>query len=461
MGELYDTDHPELGSLAIRVYPPVASAGVASKGSTTQAKQVDPRKSQHASVVTTKGSTTTITSGSFSSEPVEFNRFLGYEYDEEYLTPCDGWSFSLSADEVTDTDRKALRPAARVEFVIDDNVQSIGYIDDIQVHGSRQSGSIITIKGRDWMSPMVDGHVDPQLQFTEGMDLEQLLTAVLKPFGVTAFDISNEANRAKITGSIYGTPTTKKGKTLKSYKLHLLKPYQREGAFAFASRVSQRQGLWLRPASDGKTIIVAAPDFDQPARYAIRLKTDGTQNNNVTDWDVNVSRADQAAIIFASGSGGGGEFANATLRGAIINPLVALADPNVVAGLLAAYPGLVGATPPVPAILSGIASLMFDPFARPLYLYDRESHDAAELRTYLQRELSLIMRKSLTLKYTIEGHRLGGQPIAVDTMIDVDDDISGIHSPQWVLGRHFSKTHDGTKTTIECIRPGSLQLGPG
>lgn len=495
MPELFDNTQPDDASVVIRVFPAAASANVSATGSTTRvvrnptsqfvtadnavSDQVDPEGlltpfgseafgpfsglmlnpagASPTTTVTTPGMTK-VSSGSFSQSPVEYNRFLSYELYEDYLTPAQAWNFSVAADELSDSDRNALLPGSRVEISISGQIQITGIIDDVRSTGSRDKGSTWKIEGRDWMASAVDSHVDPTTRIKPTDTFEQAVEKIFAPFGVGSIAEDNIANRNAITGAIYGTPTTKKGKTSKKAIAHECKPYQAEGAYAFASRITQRAGLWIRPAADGSTVIVAAPDFDQPSRYAIRLKTDGSQSNNVTDWEVTKSRQDQPSIIFASGFGGGGEFPKSTLRGAIINPLIALANPDIVAQLLSAYPGLVGATPPAPAIVSAIASIMLDPSARPLYLYDSESKTIDELRAYLRRELALRMRKSLVAQYTIEGHVLAGQPIAVDTMMDVDDDISGVHGPMWVMSRRLTKAagEQGTKTQVHLIRPGCL-----
>lgn len=425
MAELYQIDNPELGSIVIRL-PYAGPAGNSQAGPTG----------------------------------VQFDRFISYEYREDYITPSDAWSFTLAHDELTDSDRAALIEGARVEVSIDGNVQAVGYIDDIHVHGSRNAGSLITVECRSWLSPAIDGHVDPAIRFKASQTLEDLLQGVFEPFGMKVLAVDNVANRNLITGQIYGTPTSKKGKPLKKFVLHQTKPYLNEGAFAFASRVAQRFGLWLRPAADGQTVICATPDFSQPARYAVRLKTDGSQNNNVTDWSVRSSRGDQPSILFGCGFGGGGEWARSTLRAYIVNPLV-VSPFTTVQAFIARYPGITQTSVPLPALGSAIASGPIpEAFIRALYLYDCESHDLAELQTYLRRELGLRMRKSLDAKYTIEGHKLGGQPVAIDTMVEVSDDISRIQQPLWVFGRTFKKEakNVGSVSTLELIRPGSLSL---
>jgi hypothetical protein len=116
---------------------------------------------------------------------------------------------------------------------------------------------------------------------------------------------------------------------------------------------------------------------------------------------------------------------------------------------------------PLPALGSAIAGGPIpEAFIRALYLKDTESHTLAELQAYARRQLALHMRKSLSAHYTIEGHKLGGQPVAIDTIADVDDDLGGVKIPLWILDRRFSKRagEEGTKTVIEGIRPGTLQF---
>jgi len=421
----FESDQPELGSLTIRL-PNAGPAGFSPAG----------------------------------PSGVQFDRFIAYEVSSNYLTPTDGWSFTLAADMLSDNDRNALIEGAKVEMSIDGQVQLTGYIDTIQAHGSRSAGSLLTVEGRDWYSLAVDGHIDPSIRFKPSQTLADVVEQTLGPFGVTDFAIDAIANRNAITGRIYGTPTSKKGKPLKSYVLHEIKPYQQEGAHAFVSRVAQRFGLWIRPAADGKTVIVGQPDFDQPSRYGIRLRNDGSQNNNVTDWDVKASRGDQPSVIFCEGFGGGGTFASNTLRTYIVNPLVVSPIADIDA-LIKRYPGIAQTAVPLPALGSAIAGGPIpEAFIRALYLKDTESHTLAELQAYARRQLALHMRKSLSAHYTIEGHKLGGQPVAIDTIADVDDDLGGVKIPLWILDRRFSKRagEEGTKTVIEGIRPGTLQF---
>ncbi len=408
----------------------------------------------------------------FPATGVQLTRFLSYEYAQSFLWTSDSWQFTVDVRELSDADRAAIQPGVACTVTVDDLTQSQGYVDDIVIRASASGGSIMTVSGRDWLSPTVDCHIDPKVRFSEQQTLLDLLKAVFTPFGVTTFVTDNSANRNLITGRIYGTKTSKKGKDLKSVRLHDTKPYPAEGAFAFASRVAQRFGLWIWPGVDAQTIVVGQPDYLQNALYTLSHKTDAAGgSNNVLTSDVRHSRQEQPTIILASGFGAGGEFAKAQWKSAIINPLINAE--GQLRQIQSAYPEIkFFLTPQVPALnsqtsgfsdsgapIGTVAFPMNDPNARPLFLYDPESHSQEQLNAFLRREMSVRMRKALTCVYEIEGHKIGGVPIAIDTIVDVDDDVSGLHLPMWILSRSFSKASgSGTRTRLEAILPGTLQF---
>ena len=416
---LYDTDTASPGSLVLRVGPPGSA--------------------------------------------VELDHFIEYDYHEDFLTPADGGEFIVDEAELTDQDKTYIIPGARVEIAIDDQVQCVGYLDEIKIKSARGSGTTWSLPFRQWISPAVDCHVDPGLRLASSMSLADMLQAVFASFGATVFSEDNYANRNAITGAIHGQPN--KAKKLKSYLLHTLKPYDAEGAFAFASRISQRFGLWIWAANDGETIIVSKPDFSQDSRYQLYHKSDTTlaAHNNVLSSDVIISRKDQPTMIFATSPTGGGSSAKGTAKGAVINPLIVNGS-DLIAPIAQQYPSVPFAVPAdFTKQLVGFLQVnnwipIPDPNARPLFLKDGESHTKEQLNAFLLRELSLRMRHALTAQYVIEGHKLNGQPICVDTMIDVDDDYSNLHLTLWILQRRFQKAagSSGTTTTIHGILPGTL-----
>lgn len=385
------------------------------------------------------------------SAGVEFPHFLNYSYQQSFLVPADGWSFDLDQDELTSDEKALLIPGQTITVKVRGLAQSTGVIDAAPVR-SGKGGTVIHVEGRDWFAPCVDAQIDPRTKFTPSQTLLDVVNGVFNPFGVTAVLDDNTQNVSQQTGEIYGTKASLKGKLLKSVLAHQLKPYPREGAFTFASRVAQRFGCWIWASSTPGTVIVGQPDFTTDPLYTFQHSTSDTTDNNIEEGEAGPSRKNQPSVIFASGVGGGGEFANSAIRCAILNPYIEV-DTDA---LIASWPGIQVIT--LAADTTGLG-VHKDTYARPLYLYDPESHTQEEIVAYARREMSLRMRESYGCHYTTLGHSLGGTPIAMNTMANVNDDRSNLHSPMWILSRHFTKSaSDGTRTKTELILPGSLQF---
>lgn len=397
---------------------------------------------------------------------IRLTNWKQYRFNEHFLTPSDGWSFTLGDESISDKLLASLTPGKRVNLMIAGHIQSTGYIDQIEVDADRNGGVNIDIQGRDRLGAAVKAGIDPQLRFTADMTILDLAKAVYTPFGWStddAFVIDNDDNRNVITGSVRGKKTTKLGKILKKFKLHQIKPYPNEGAHSFFSRVAQRQGLYTWPTSDGSQLVVGKPDFDQESRFTVLHKRGAGPGarNNVLRSHVTVDGTDQCTMIVATGFGSGGENNRGKLKTIILNELTAF-DTNGV--LRAEVQKVLDANKSAdriparadfakPALIPGIVAF-------PEYLHDDESKTLEQLQNFARREMALRQHKALIVHYTVEGHMNNTQPWCVDTIVDVDDDVSNLHERMWVLSRTFikSRTQPGTITELELIRPGTLFL---
>lgn len=401
-----------------------------------------------------------------------------YSYVSNFLTPTDGWHFTVGNELLSDDIIDRLEIGRRVTLSINGHIQGDGFIDDVIGSGGRSSNEI-TITGRDRLAPVVDSMIDPtQYRFSDGQTLFDVLFAVFKPYGWsdpdTQYLISNEANRNIITGQSKGVPTSlgKKHKPLKSFLMHQLKPYPNEHAFAFAARLAQRHGQWIWVSSEGNSLIIATPDFDQDARHRIRHKRGVTSlPNNVEDWEVRRDASEQPTIIVATGFGGGGEFGRGGLKVAIINELTGLDEIGAlridVINALAPHKDakLVGRL--VDLTMAGVDPNTIAPRERrypnapfrALFLNDDESKTIEQLENFAVREMALKQRQAFQATYHFEGHENNGQPWCVDAIADVDDDYGKVHEPLWILGRTFSKSRtSGAKTKVELIRKHTLEF---
>ena len=384
---------------------------------------------------------------------LRITQLVEYSFNSHFLVPTDGWSVTV-ADPTRDRKlRAALLPGKRVTFSINGHVNSSGFIDKRTISGDRENGTIIRIDGRDRLGQAVSGHVDPKLRFTTSMSLLDMLRAVFAPYGWSRedqFAVSDEANLNIITGSKRGIRRSpRRRRPLKSVLLHQLKPYPKEGAFSFASRVSQRHGLWIWTSADGETLIVDKPSFDQDPRYTIsrRIGDDG-RANTILSGDAPLDNTEQPSIIIATGYGSGAEFPHARLKVAMVNPFVT-AD---VTDVLERHKDALIVKPDYEP-----ASPLASPIALPVYLHDDESQTIEQLTNFVRREMSLRMHHQFHGQYVVRGHSMNGSVWAVNTIVDVADEIADVAEPLWILSRTFLRNRSsGIRTHIDVIRPGSI-----
>lgn len=486
------------------------------------------------------------------------DRWKSYTVDSNFLTPSDGWSFTLGDDLVSDDLLKRLDVGLRVNMTVNGARQLAGYIDDITVRGTREGGTEVELHGRDLLAPVVDGCLDPAIHFTPGMTLGDVLERIFTGYGFTTVVDDNEENIGVLTGTTRGQHYTKArvgkrkttgGKPFKKEAEHLLKPYTNEGAFAFAARVAQRHALWIWLGALDGTIIVSQPNFTQAPMYQLRrLRGDGSQYNNVLSGEYTRSAAEQPSCIVATGRQGGGTQDYSAMRVVAINGLIqanveaikkrygpqVVARKNQVVSRDVTYddpvmvelpggdmvpaagpPGLANVAYPTPRAAPGagfgpsllpagavqpaygpelqysefLAGPVFETlrtrypgasfivvnaehptkykvdYARALYLQDDTANTLDRLKYFALRELALRQRKAFTAHYTVEGHTGtdadGNEAIwQVDTMVDVQDEITGLFEPLYVLGRTFRKSRSGgTVTDLQLIKPNSMVFG--
>lgn len=399
----------------------------------------------------------TISSG---DEVIVLDRWTSYDFASNYLQPSDHFTFSLGLDEggLPDDAKEALRFGAAVTLSIDDNLLASGFIDEIDAQADRNGGHVVTVRGRDRLGQALDTIMDPTFQFKQG-SLDEFLKDVFGGLGWSEFDEDPSVAR-DVRSGLRGDPTTKGGKKkgpqiLKSFKLHQTKPYNHESVYHFASRVTQRHGLWIRCSPDGTTLIVAKPDFDQQPIYEIHRRRG---DSNVRSGTVSLRMTNQPSIIIADSFSGGGEFGKGRCKAYAVNPVMGYDEngalrPEIAAIIEKNKGALEVAFPHTTFLLQPPAGIL----PRPMYLHDEESKSPEQIANFVKREMSLLVRQAVTAQYVVEGH---GQKVddsfrawAVDTIVRVADDAAGLEEDMYVLGVRHTKTRggSGTTTTLDLI----------
>lgn len=399
---------------------------------------------------------------------VSIRNWTRYSFNSNYESPTDGWSFAVGDDEIPEVLKNGLVPGALVQFTINGLVQGAGNIDSVTRNVTRSGGTEWTINGRDVFGPVVDAHIDPRRQFKKDMTLEQIVQEVFDGFNPAGGDWeyvwNADANHKVKTGRARGKGGKRQAK--RQAKLDQMRPGVHEGAYAFVSKLVHRQGLHVFPSADGAAVIVDYPSYDQEPLHTL-VRT--AEESNILDGSVKWSCQDQPSVIIADGMSGGGEFGHSQVMAKMVNPFTGVDQNGMkwpeVKMVCDAYPSARELF--FDSVTFGLKEFRWPQHfhTRPLFLHDENSQTAEELESFLRREMSLRVRRVLTVTYTVEGH---GQyasdgsfvPYEVDTIVRVRDEPGGLNTALWVLGRTFEKSRSGgTTTRLELIIPGSLQFG--
>lgn len=405
-----------------------------------------------------------------TDEQVTLTRFTSYSFESDFLSPSDGFTFTIEDESLPQAQSDALVTGARVSLTINSLLVADGFIDSIAIGADKGSGRSWQVKGRDRLSLAVDSGADPTIKYPEGATLADVLVGTFSAFGWvnpdTHFSIDNSANRAVSTGGDRGIKMTKGGKKkgpqpLKSFVCHQSKPYMHESCFEFATRLSKRFGLWIWCSADGEVLQVGQPDFDQDPLYQLRRGTNGV--GNIESGTVTYDHSNQPSMIIADSFGGGGEYGKGRFKAFCVNPYFGVDNDGFV-------------LPEVQAIVSKLTDseqvvMTTQPYRRrnsviaprPVYLHDDESKSQDQINAYVRREMSLLLRQSIVAEYTVTGH---GQydangnftAWAIDTVVDVQDDVGDLHERMYVLGLSFEQSRRGTFTKLHLIRLNSIQF---
>lgn len=429
----------------------------------------------------------------YGREIVNWSR---YSFNQQFLSPTSGWSFSIS-DEDTALTNDLLVEGAVVQLVINNNVQCTGYIEKKTIQTGPR-GTTVTIQGRDILGPVVDATIDPDFKFTAGMTIPQFVLAVLLPFGIKNIRNSDAANINIITGLpakqggggtstvqvpqqqstvnadgtitlsstyVQATVTQVSGTRpdLKTITIQQLKPHAGEGVYAFIDRVLRRLGFTMWAMADGSGVVIDKADFTTPPSQKIVHKRTDPSRNNVLDGTMRMDLTSQPSVIIATGRGGGQTTAKSAMRVIMVNELTGLDENGFVLS-------------EIRKIADKYASAKFldlrselAPFkrpkgdrkvVRPFFLKDDEAKNMAQLEAFVRREMGNRQMKSLQLDYRLVGHTSDGvHPWGINTSVAVEDDVFGVQETMWVVEKEFTKSNSGgTETSLKLIRPYTLQI---
>jgi hypothetical protein len=380
-----------------------------------------------------------------------------YRINSSWLTPTDGWSFTISKDEDPGSLRDTFRNWQLLQLAINGQIQILGKIDVNE--GTGESGSSLEVSGRDYLADAVDGTVDPAIQIKKEMNLEQAMLEIFRPFGITQVEGDYGLTRNILTGI-----SALKGKPKKNFKKahpDEFRPGENEGVFQFAEKLVARHGFSIQPANNRNTIGIFEPHDLQDPQYRLSRPGNIISSRARRDW------TDVPTVTIARGRGG---------------------DPNTeVKGTRHEFPtfGIDTVNPiaKIPAIRncifpeSGVGSLIreqrFDlkkrdptlyafspPVYKPLFYQDKDSKNQEQLEYGARRMVADRLRKTLDYTCTVRGHvePASGALWAINTVAQVWDDVERIDERLWLYERTFLNSGKGPMTELKFMRPDSYVL---
>jgi prophage tail gpP-like protein len=377
-----------------------------------------------------------------------------YSIDSSYLTPTDGFEVQLYEPDASLLVNLELEPVDLQISTADVRgaSQLLGRID---VTESSDSVRTLTIRGRDYIGDLTECNVDPLVKVTKQMDLEQAIKHVAGPAGITGVVIDSGVVMRQIRA---GRPMPNgAAPSLGDLKLEELKQQPGQSIFDFCNRMAARLGATLQPWSTRDTLWLSVPDYTQSPAYKLYRTADPVRAefSNVKSSRVTRDYSKFPTYTMATGKGGGagGEsksFAQqldmANLAASYGTQLASTLDGKLKPGRVKPADG--GPIPP-------------GQLYRLRYLVDQEARTKEQVEKATLRVLSELLRPTLVYTAVLRGHDdpQSGALWAVDTIVDVTDEIHGIQEQLWCARRTFRYSQGtGAETELELWRRGTFQI---
>lgn len=368
-----------------------------------------------------------------------FDDFTSYNVGSNLLHGTDGFMFTTpwrpsSVDNplvIGPLEDRGLIEGARCALVVATPAglrqQLVGKVESVDVHTSKQGGSVISVSGSDHMAPIIDSNAMAAIS-KANVTFRDVVFAQLGPFGFATSDIvvDNDANRMLLTGKPPAGTTLSKDAPirLEDLKLEKAKPQAGETVYAFLSRHAKRFGLMIWGTGDGK-VVVGRPNYEQKPLYSAICRTRGPESNNIEEISRKRSIEHRPSVVHVYGHTSSHDFTD--------SPIHAFAEDPYVKSC-----GLY----------------------RPLTIHDNACKTLADAKQRAEYEVGIRRMGGRTCSPTMKGHQaIDGAVYAIDTMIDMQWEAGDIVGPQYVVRRTFKRSKQASTTTLDVVPPYSIVLG--
>lgn len=368
---------------------------------------------------------------------------MAYTLESDYTVATDGWSLDLYSERPEDLLDLELQP---IEILINGASQVIGRVEVTDASGD---GTAIRIAGRDYLADLTECHIDPSFRTNAGETLASALIRAGAPAGINGVVDDADVSMRDIR-SRFGTQGRQPPKGMAAKKAEDLKAEPGMGLFDWMSRIAARVGgATIQPGLGRNQLVLSKPHYEQSPRYGIRRRRFNARanDNNVIDTRAQQDLSSFPTHVVAVGKVGKN---GRTKKTTGVSTDTDWVGSDAIAGRLYR-----GRYKPDQGPRSG------SELYRLRYLRDEDCRTELELSNLAARHLSEHLRHSLEYTVTLQGFSDPGTGAtwAIDTIVDVDDEVRGIREPLWVASRTFRYSEgNGATTELKCWRPWSYVI---
>jgi prophage tail gpP-like protein len=333
-----------------------------------------------------------------------------------------------------------------VSIYVDENKPRLGRIQSTTIGGN---GLVLTISGRDYISDMVECHVDPALKIKQNTTLGQTIIDAAKPVGIT--EVTSDGGQAlrdlRTGSSIKGGPAPK---DMTKAKGDEYKPRPGEGIYQFCNRLAARHGVTIQPTDSRSKVNLSAPAYEQAVAYKLLRSMDPSVSSSSCLLSATVTRNYSKVPTFTLGVGKKG-------KGGLGKS--SLSYEQKVDTSLFSTSGLThdGRIHPV----KGGGPKAENSLYRFFFTRDEQARNKEQLERAVKRTQAERTRDVLQYQATVRGHKdpVTGRTWAVDTIVHVRDELCDVDEKLWIEGVTFEYTEgQGATTQLVCWLPGSFKL---
>lgn len=226
-----------------------------------------------------------------------------FEVESDLLTPADGWQLAVgSASPVLPSEVVA---GAHAELRYGDALIMTGMVDELH-HSISRGQHWLELTGRDAAAVLVD--CSAPVFTSREMTLQEVITQIVKPLGVTRISLQAESSGLVKKVSIEPGDT----------------------AWDALQKAAEVCGLWPWMAADG-TLIIGGPDYSTAPVGTLMMNRDGDGNNllslNIT---TNMSARYSQTTVLAQGHGYGDEDGHHDRKCTVKDTTMTLYRPRIV-----------------------------------------------------------------------------------------------------------------------------------